>query len=500
MRKSKTQLFLDSISSEDLISLYEKHSAEYISKQYNTSKYIIVNALEILGAPIHSRQQETRYTCLEKYGVDNPSKSDDVKRRIKQSKEFRYGDPNYNNKEKIKETCIERYGTPSASGNVEVQGKIKKTCQERYGVDNPFQRVDLVQDGFIKNYGSISAAYEHIAKSQKNNLIERYGVLNVSQLPGSREKAIESMKHTCLNKYGVEFPTLLPQCQFSKGNSSLSTPNQEFGILLSSNNIEFSRERTLINRSFDFDITGTDILVEINPSATHNSTWSPFGVENIKSATYHRDKSRLAFQNGYRCIHVWDWDDKEKILSLLRPQEKVYARKCTIKELKKEETKDFLNLYHLQGYISSDIAIGLFYDDELISLMTFGKPRYTDKYEYELIRYCSCKSVIGGAEKLFNYFLKSYSPESVVSYCDMSKFSGHVYQKLNMTLESINISKHWYNIESKQHILDSSLNKVGFDNLFHTNYGKGTSNRELMLSHGFVEIYDAGQAKYVFYS
>ena len=261
MRKSKTQLFLDSISSEDLISLYEKHSAEYISKQYNTSKYIIVNALEILGAPIHSRQQETRYTCLEKYGVDNPSKSDDIKRRIKQSKEFRYGDPNYNNKEKIKETCIERYGTPSASGNVEVQGKIKKTCQERYGVDNPFQRVDLVQDGFIRNYGSISAAYEHIAESQKNNLIERYGVLNVSQLPGSREKAIESMKHTCLNKYGVEFPTLLPQCQFSKGNSSLSTPNQEFGILLSSNNIEFSRERTLINRSFDFDITGTDILL-----------------------------------------------------------------------------------------------------------------------------------------------------------------------------------------------------------------------------------------------
>ena len=178
----------------------------------------------------------------------------------------------------------------------------------------------------------------------------------------------------------------------------------------------------------------------------------------------------------------------------------MYARKCTIKELKKEETKDFLNLYHLQGYISSDIAIGLFYDDELISLMTFGKPRYTDKYEYELIRYCSCKSVIGGAEKLFNYFLKSYSPKSVVSYCDMSKFSGHVYQKLNMTLESINISKHWYNIESKQHILYFSLNKVGFDNLFHTNYGKGTSNRELMLSHGFVEIYDAGQAKYVFYS
>lgn len=498
MRKSKTQIFLDTVNKEELERLYSSHSADYISKHYNTSKYVIVNALDKLEIPIHSRQQETKYTCIEKYGVENPSKSDLVKAHIKQTKADRYGDPNYNNKEKIKETCIERYGTPSASGNTEVKQKIKHTCQERYGVDNPFQLVDLVQEGFIRTYGSISAAYAHIADSQKNHLIERYGVTNVSQLPGSRKKAIESMKHTCLDKYGVEFPTLLPQCQFSKGNSSLSAPNQEFGILLSNNNIEFSRERTFINRSFDFEITGTNTLVEVNPSATHNSTWSPFGDDNIKSPTYHRDKSRLALQNGYRCIHIWDWDDKEKILSLLRPQEKVYARKCTIKELPKEKTKDFLNNYHLQGYISSDIAIGLFYEEQLVSLMTFGRPRYTNKYEYELIRYCSCKCVLGGAEKLFNYFLKKYSPTSIVSYCDMSKFSGHVYQKLNMTLESINISKHWYNINSKQHILDSSLNKVGFDNLFHTSYGKGTSNKELMIQHGFVEIYDAGQAKYTF--
>lgn len=499
MRKSKTQEFLDSICSNELISLYESHSAEYISVHYNTSKYIVVNALEKLEVPIHTRQQETRFNCIEKYGVDNPSKSDIVKSRIKQSKMDRYGDPNYNNKEKIKSTCIEKYGTPSASGDAEVRRKIQQTCHERYGVDNPFQRVDLVQDGLIRNYGSLVAAYQHIATSQKERLVERYGVINVSQLPGSREKARESMVNTCMEKYGVEFPTLLPQCQFSKGNSSLSFPNQEFANLLSEHNIEFSREKTIVNRSFDFELVGRKVLIEVDPSATHNSTWSPFGDANIKPNTYHRDKSRLASEHGYRCIHIWDWDDKEKVISLLQPQEKIYARNCTIREIVKEDTKDFLNKYHLQGYISSEIAIGLFYEDCLVSLMTFGKPRYTDKYEYELIRYCSCKSVVGGAEKLFKYFLNKYNPKSIVSYCDLSKFSGNVYDRLNMTLESVNISKHWYNINSKQHILDSSLNKVGFDNLFHTSYGKGSSNKELMIAHGFVEIYDSGQAKYSLY-
>lgn len=30
--------------------------------------------------------------------------------------------------------------------------------------------------------------------------------------------------------------------------------------------------------------------------------------------------------------------------------------------------------------------------------MTFGKPRYNKNYEYELLRYCSNYSVIGGVE------------------------------------------------------------------------------------------------------
>lgn len=31
----------------------------------------------------------------------------------------------------------------------------------------------------------------------------------------------------------------------------------------------------------------------------------------------HLEKSRAARKNGYHCVHVFDWDDEQKILYLL---------------------------------------------------------------------------------------------------------------------------------------------------------------------------------------
>lgn len=45
--------------------------------------------------------------------------------------------------------------------------------------------------------------------------------------------------------------------------------------------------------------------------------------------------------------------------------------------------------------------------------------------------------VIGGASKLFSYFIKNYSPSSIISYCNLSKMSGNVYEKLGFNLKEI---------------------------------------------------------------
>ena len=100
---------------------------------------------------------------------------------------------------------------------------------------------------------------------------------------------------------------------------------------------------------------------------------------------------------------------------------------------------------------------------------------------------------------LWNYFLETYNPSSVISYCDRAKFSGNVYDSLGFTLkQSKTPSRHWWN--GKIHITDNFLRQRGFDQLFGDEYGcygKGSSNEDLMRKHGFVEIWDAGQAVYI---
>lgn len=305
-------------------------------------------------------------------------------------------------------------------------------------------------------------------------------------------ESLEKAKQTCLERYGVEWACQRQEARLKGQNS---TANIEFEELLKENNIDYIREFPIKSYSYDFKIG--NYLIEIDPYATHNSTWG-IRTNPPKSSNYHKQKSDLAKETGYSCIHKFDWDDIQKIVNLIQTKNQIGARECQIQEVTKDEAKVFINQHHLQKYAKDDIRLGLYYNNNLVSIMTFGKPRYNKKYEYELIRYCSILNVTGGSEKLFKHFLKLYNPVSVISYCDESKFSGNTYIKLGFKLiRAGRPSKHWYNPRTKQHITDNLLRQRGFDQLFKTSYGKDTSNEALMLEAGFVEVYDCGQATYV---
>ena len=260
-------------------------------------------------------------------------------------------------------------------------------------------------------------------------------------------------------------------------------------------NIEYTSEVPIDNYVFDFKVGNT--LIEVNPYATHNVNWTPY--KNVKiDKKYHQLKTNAGKDAGYKVINIWDWDDAEQIIKSLAPRTTVYARNCIIKKLSKKDVKLFLFQYHFQGFCNGQTIIyGLYYNDELIQVMTFGKPRYNRKYEYELLRLCTKfgYNIIGGTQKLFAHFINDYNPTSIISYCDESKFTGSIYSKLGFTLKNKPTpSKHWYKHKGNLHITDNLLRQKGFDKLFGTDFGKGTSNEELMLEHKFVEIYDAGQS------
>lgn len=318
----------------------------------------------------------------------------------------------------------------------------------------------------------------------------------------------KNFKSTCQEKYGVDYPVLLKEVKEAQGNI-ISKLNTRFCKELSKHNINYSLEYIINDLSYDIAIQDKNILIEINPTYTHTVLGNHYNnfKYNEKFEQYHINKTNIALNNGYRCINVWDWDNWDKIISLLTPKQKLYARKLQLKEITKQEANVFLNMYHLQeSCYGNEINLGLFNNDnKLVQVMTFGKPRYNKNYQYELLRLCSHNDyiIIGGAEKLFKYFVTKYNPESIISYCDISKFTGDIYTKLGFTLkEQTKPAKIWS--KNEKHITDNLLRQYGFDKLVGLKlnppqiYGKGTSNEELMTKYGWLPVYDCGQKVFMY--
>lgn len=244
------------------------------------------------------------------------------------------------------------------------------------------------------------------------------------------------------------------------------------------------------------------------------NTWTNIDVRKLKSAN--------AAQLNYICLYSFDefftffsslqfndkilypWDNYSKIFASTKIVERLSGHNCKVQEVSSETAKNFLDMYHYQSSLKTvqDVRLGLFYKDELISLATFGKPRYNKSYDYEALRYCvkSGYQIIGGAKKLYTYFEQTYKPKSIVSYQDMSKFHGTFHEMLGYKLVCEQKSWHWYNFETQQHFTDNLLRQLGADKLLGTNYGKPEichlTNEQILERHGFIKIEDAGQRTY----
>ncbi|MCD8211649.1 MAG: hypothetical protein LUC17_01305 [Oscillospiraceae bacterium] len=449
-------------------------------------------------------KQKTKKTCNEKYGVDSPGQSSEIRERQTNTFLSHYGkDVNPNGSKELtkkrQDTCQEKYGKSSYTQTDEYKEISKKHSLKKYGVSNPMQNEDIkqkVKNTNLKRYGVENPMQsEEIKQRMVTTVQNKYGVNSVLGLNEIRDK----IKETNLEKYGVPWYCMTEECKYLNGRT-ISKFNYNFQEELSRNGIETELEFRIENRYYDFHIKNTNILLELNPTITHTTAFNIYDNSlSGKPKNYHLVKTKLATDNRYRCINIWDWDNYQKIINTLQEKTTIYARKCDVKEVDIKEASKFLNNYHFQGSCRNQLVIyGLYYNNELISLMSFGKPRYNKNYDWELLRYCtkSIINVVGGASKLFKTFVRN-NKGTIISYCDMSKFSGSLYSTLGFTLQTISKpTKHWS--KKSNHITDNLLRQRGFDQLFGTNYGKGISNEELMIQNKWLPVYDCGQATYVY--
>lgn len=496
-----------------------KECRKELTRRKNLAKYGVEHPMQNKEVQAHHRQ-----TMLDKYGVESPLQSEEIRNRaietniekfgsewalgnpeirkaIDKTNEERYGNVcpanGVEQRKKKRQSMLERYGGPTVFESNELRDKAKATMIARYGVDSPMKVPEIAQRVSEKRKEHMN----DIVASFKNTCIKRYGVSN----PMYKQEFVDKIAQTMTQRYGVKSPMQVPEFHDKMCETYLERHGSDFGVsdvnkhfaqMLNQAGLETEFEYYIGNRRFDIHIKNSNICFEIDPTYTHNTVGNHWGSGVASNSQLL--KTKIAEDGGYRCIHVFDWDDWESILDLVSTRTRVFARKCEIIDLSKEDVDKFLNSYHIQKTCRGQkYAYGLVYFGELVEVMTFGSPRYNRNYEFELLRLCSNPnySIVGGASKLFKHFVDTVNPGSIISYCDRSKFTGSVYEKIGMSfVRDTEPNKVWS--KGTVRITDNLLRQRGFDQLFNTDYGKGTSNEELMIEHGWLPVYDCGQRVY----
>lgn len=287
------------------------------------------------------------------------------------------------------------------------------------------------------------------------------------------------------NRLGISYKTVmgvlnrfdLKKCvSFSSNNSMLENDIRAF---MSEFCDDLRKDRrTLDGKELDIYSESKRLAVEVDGAFWHND----YHVDK----NMHLEKTMACQEKGVRLIHVfeWEWYEKQDIVkSMIKSafgcNDRIYARKCNVVEVDSKAEKSFLNENHIQGYIPSSFRLGLEYDNELVALMSFGKPRFNKHFEYELLRYATKKdiSVVGGESRLFKHLLKASDAKSVLSYCNRSKFTGRSYDRLGF-----------------KHLYDSSPSYQWCRGGEHLSRYKTQMKDEdkIMRSRGYAKVNDCG--------
>ena len=509
-------------------------------------------------------KKKYKKTCLNKYGVENPSFSEEIKEKKKKNSLEKYGvESVFLRKdvvEKAQKTIFERYGVKSTLSVESVKNKAKQTMLKKYGVDHIFKNKEIrkkAEETCKEKYGVFNAAQSDLIKEKKKqNNIEKYGVEYTTQLESTRKKYRQTMnqrygadswfeskifkkqiyerfslwkdyviplfsmdeyegwctgklyKWKCV-KCGNEFEQhihttsfdgqfgYIPRClncyPYNINNSNSEQEVLNFIKSVYHGDVIENDRQILKGKELDIYLPEKKIAIEYDGLFWHND-------KSGKDEKYHLIKTEECEKQGIQLIHIFEdeWIYKKEIVKgriksiLGLDRTRIYARKCKVKKIDNRTCNEFLQENHLQGEDRSSIRYGLYYENKLVSVMTFGKPRFNKNYDYELIRFCSKIGfqIIGGASKLLEYFKRQYKG-SIISYADRRYSMGKLYKKLGFEMISISKPNYWW---TKNQIKFSryQCQKSKLKNILGNNFNPELSEDENMRLNGYDKIYDCG--------
>ena len=293
---------------------------------------------------------------------------------------------------------------------------------------------------------------------------------------------IDNEHPRCLNCY----PILI-------GFSKMEKEVAEFCKIYYPNLIE--NDRTILNPlELDIYIPEINLAIEFNGLYWHSEL-------NGKDKTYHLNKYLDCKNKGIKLVQIFEdeWVNKEKIVKSMllnkmgKITKRIHARKCEIGELSNKNSRKFLEENHIQGYVTSKYNIGLFYDFELVALLSIGISRYNKNYDYEITRFCSKlnTNIPGAFSKALKYFTDRYKSSSIITYADLRYGDGNVYIKNGFKLIEKSNPNYFYITENLTRDSRVKFQKHKLEEKLQTSNPKLTEWENMKLN-GHDRIWDVG--------
>lgn len=454
-------------------------------------------------------------------------KGEDTKQKRINTSIKKYGEEHFTNRDKAKQTTLKKYGVENVSQIPLVIEKRKNKSLEKYGVTCTLHAPEIIlkkEETFkkkygVKNYVEILNLPQNIEENKKkilnkhrdNFLKDNPDVLWYNDDGSWEVKCNDCNCDLCKEKHFTIFSgtywdrnkigTVLCTKQNPLHSNQSGLEKFVKNILIEYNINFIERDRSILkNQEIDIFIPSKSIAIECNGCYWHDSDNKPIH--------YHEEKYLKCKEKGIQLISIWeDWIKlhPEIVKSLLLSKlgiynERIYARKCDIKEIG-DECIDFLNQNHIQGKTNASVKIGLFYQNNLIGVMTFSKRSKLSGGKndncWELTRFCTKLNtqVIGGADRLLKYFIRQYNPSSIVSFSSNDISNGNLYKKLGFMTDEKITNAYWYINQSnyiryhRTSFTKSRLKQLGYDTENKTEF-------EIMNKLPFYKIYDSGHIKW----
>lgn len=387
----------------------------------------------------------------------------------------------------------------------EIQEKVKSTNKEKYGYYYPFQDKKIISDIHHK----LRNRSDNEKLISKNKMITSFYKNKFSFMVGIEDRISyllfqKNMNPIQISKelkvaYSTIYKVLRENEIFKEYHEKYIKNNKKSSIeYLICNNLDkmgitYKSNDRVILEGKELDILINDKLgIEINGLYWHS--------DDKKHKNSHINKLEMCVDKNIKLLQFWDYQVIEKtdivmsmILSKLGLTEKIYARKCEIREVK--ESKEFLEKNHIQGNVNSKIKLGLYYNNELVALMTFGKPRFNKNYDWELLRYCSKinTTVVGGFSKILKHFRKN-NEGSIISYANKMFSDGNVYKQNDFKFKYDTEIGYFYhngsNILSRIYTQKHKLKQLLI------NYDENLTESENMFRNGYLRVWDCGNRVY----